>query len=108
VPPGRTDAIGQLAVGILFILLFAALIYRRGWWLLSGLLVFTNAWRTINYLGLGLGLHVELRALSMTPIEPRPVAFVNAALMAVIVLLLARSAWIGCSDWRKRLANRRR
>jgi len=102
VPPSRMDAIGHLLVGILFVLLFAMLIYRRGWWLLSAFLVFSNAWRAINYLGVGLGLHVELRALSMTPIEPRPVAFVNAALMAVIVCLLVRSAWIGFSDWRAR------
>jgi len=89
--------------GGVFVLAFAALLWR-GWWPLSALLVVSNTWRTINYLGHGLGLHLDPRALSMTPIPPRPVAFVNAFLMAVIVLLLARSAWIGFRDWRARRA----
>jgi len=108
VPPSRMDAIGQLVVGGLFVLLFAVLIYWRGWWLLSALLVLTNAWRAINYFSVGLGLHADLRALSITSIEPKPIAFVNAALMAVIVFLLVRSAWIGFSDWRTRHSAKRR
>ena len=101
VPRTREDAIWQLVIGAIFVLIFAVLIWR-GWWLLAAFLVLSNAWRAINYLNHGLGLHVELRALSVTPIEPRPVAFVNAAVMALIVFLLARSAWIGFSDWRTR------
>ena len=101
VPPTREDAIWQLVVGALFILVFGALIWR-GWWLVSAFLILPNAWRATNYFGAGLGLHVGMPALSITSVEPRPTAFVNAALMAVIVLLLARSAWIGFSDWRTR------
>ncbi len=102
VPPTREDAIWQLAIGALFVLVFAALIYSRGWWLLSALLVLSNSWRAITYALNGLGLHVEPQTLSITTVEPRPVAFVNAALMAVIVFMLARSAWIGFSDRRTR------
>ena len=101
VPRTQEDAIWQLVIGAIFVLLFAVLIWR-GWWLLAAFLVLSNTWRAINYLHHGLGLHVELRALSVTPIEPRPVAFVNAVAMAFIVSLLARSAWIGFSDWRTR------
>ena len=71
-------------------------------WARSAFLIVSNVWRAINYFSVGLGLHVELRALSVTPIEPKPVAFVNAALMMVIVSLFVRSAWIGFSDWRTR------
>ena len=102
VPPTREDAIWQLVIGALFVLVFAALIYSRGWWPLSALVALSNSWRAITYFHAGLGLHVELRALSITPVEPKPVAFVNAALMTVIVFMLARSAWIGFSDWRTR------
>ena len=102
VPPTREDSIWQLLIGAIFLLAFAVLLYWRGWWLLSAFLVVPNLWRASNYFSHGLGLHIDLRALSITDIAPRPVAFVNAALMAVIVLLLARSAWIGFSDWRTR------
>ena len=102
VPPTRDEAIWQLLIGAFFVLVFAALIYSRGWWLLSALVALSNSWRAITYFHAGLGLHVELRALSITSVEPRPVAFVNAALMTVIVFMLARSAWIGFSDWRTR------
>ena len=108
VPPTREDAIWQLVIGALFVLVFAALIYSRGWWLLSALLVLSNSWRAITYALNGLGLHVEPQTLSITSVESRPVAFVNAALMAVIVFMLARSAWIGFSDRRtRRLIERR-
>ena len=100
VPQSREDAIWQLVVGAVFVLVFAVLIWR-GWWLLSALLILSNAWRASSYFSAGLGLHVELPALSITSVEPRPAALANAALMAVIVLLLVRSAWIGFSDWRK-------
>ncbi len=101
VPRSRQDAIWQLVIGAVFVLFFAVLIWR-GWWLLSALLILSNAWRATNYFSAGLGLHIELPALSITSVEPRPAAFANAALMAVIVLLLVRSAWIGFSDWRTR------
>ncbi len=107
VPPTREDAIWQLVAGASFVLVFAVLIYWRGWWLLSAFLVLSNVWRAINYFNQGLGLHIELPALSITPVEPRPVAFANAALMAVIVFFLVRSAWIGFSDWRTRRLTRR-
>jgi hypothetical protein len=45
---------------------------------------------------------VELLPFSVTQIRAQPVAFVNAALMAVIVFMLARSAWTGFTNWRKR------
>ncbi len=102
VPPTREDSIWQLLIGAVFLLAFAVLLYWRGWWFLSAFLVVPNLWRASNYFSHGLGLHIDLRALSITDVSPRPVAFVNAALMAVIVLLLARSAWIGFSDWRTR------
>ncbi len=101
VPRSRQDAIWQLVIGAVFVLVFAVLIWR-GWWLLSALLILSNAWRATNYFSAGLGLHIELPVLSISSVEPRPAAFANAALMAVIVLLLVRSAWIGFSDWRTR------
>ncbi len=101
VPPTQVDAIWQLAIGAVFVLSFAVLIWR-GWWLLAAFLVLSNAWRAINYLNHGLGLHVELRALSITPVESRPVAFVNAAVTSLIVLMPARSARIGFSGGRTR------
>ncbi len=101
VPRSRQDAIWQLLIGAVFVLAFAVLIWR-GWWLLSAFLILSNAWRATNYFGAGLGLHFELPVFSITPVEPRPAAFANAALMAVIVLLLVRSARSGFSDWRMR------
>ncbi len=101
VPRTREDAIWQLVIGAIFVLLFAALIWR-GWWWLAALLVLSNSWRAFIFFAHGLGLHVELGALSVTPVEARPVAFVNAAVMAMIVFMLARSARIGFSDWRTR------
>ena len=101
IPAGRENAAIELGIGAFFIAIFAALIYR-GWWLISALLVFSNSWRLFTFLNDGRGLHVELRPFSVTPIQPQPIAFINAALMAVIILMLARSAWIGFSDWRVR------
>ena len=102
VPPTRTDAVGQLVIGAAFVAIFALLIYRRGWWPLSALLVISNTWRAINFFNLGIGLHVDARTLSILPVEAGPVAFVNAALMAAVVFMLARSARIGFSAWRDR------
>ncbi len=102
VPPTREDSIWQLLIGAIFVLAFALLLYWRGWWLLSAFLVVPNVWRATNFFNHGLGLHIDLRALSITDVSPRPVSFVNAALMAIIVFLLIRSAWIGFSDWRTR------
>jgi hypothetical protein len=101
VPRSREDAVWQLVIGVVFVLVFAVLIWR-GWWLLSALLILSNAWRATTYFSAGLGWHIELPALSIRSVEPIPAAFANAALMAVIVLLLVRSAWIGFSDWRTR------
>lgn len=101
VPAGRTNPLAELSIGAVFIVIFAMLIYR-GWWLISALLLFSNAWRAVTYFNDGLGWHMELLPFSITQIEPQPVAFVNAALMAVIVFMLARSAWVGFSAWRSR------
>lgn len=102
VPPTRENAIWQSMIGAIFVVVFAVVIYRRGWWLLSALLVFSNVWRAINYCNEGFGLHMNLRALSITRIEPKPIAFMNSALTAAIVFMLFRSAWFGFSDWRTR------
>jgi hypothetical protein len=102
VPATREGSISQLVIGAVFVLAFAVLLYWRGWWLLSAFLIVPNVWRATNYFGHGIGLHVDLRALSITAVSAKPVAFVNAALMAVIVSLLVVSAWIGFSDWRTR------
>ncbi len=107
VPPTREDAIWQWVSGAIFVLIFAVLIYWRGWWLLSAFLIFSNVWRMTNYFNAGLGLHIELRAHSITPVAAKPLAFLNAALMAVIVFMLVRSAWTGLSDWRARRVTER-
>jgi len=99
VPESRENAVVELSIGLVFLMLFASLIYR-GWWLVSAALVFSNAWRAFTYFNDGRGLHVELLARVITQIQPQPIAFVNAALMALIVLLLARSAVAGFSAWR--------
>ena len=101
VPTGRANPLIELSIGAVFIVIFAVLIYR-GWWVISALLLFSNTWRAVTYFNDGLGWHMELLPFSITRIEPKPVAFVNAALMAVIVLMLARSAWAGFSAWRAR------
>ncbi|MBI3741987.1 MAG: hypothetical protein HY257_09575 [Chloroflexi bacterium] len=56
----------------------------------------------MTYFNDGLGWHVETLPFSISRIEPKPIAFVNAALMTIIVLMLARSAWAGFSAWRAR------
>ncbi len=101
VPPSQAGAIWEFAVGAVFAVIFAALIYR-GWWLLSALLIFSNTWRAVTYFNDGLGWHIELLPFSLSHIEPKPIAFVNAALMAIIVVMLARSGWVGFSAWRAR------
>lgn len=101
VPAGRSNPIAELGIGLVFIIIFAALIYR-GWWPISALLVFSNTWRAVTYFNDGLGWHMELLPFSLTQIEPSPVAFVNATLMVVIVFMLTRSAWAGFSGWRAR------
>ncbi len=100
VPESRSGAVAELTIGATFILIFAALIYYRGWWPLSALLVFSNSWRVLTYFNDGRGLHLEIIPPSTSPIESQPVAFINAILMGVIVVLLARSALSGYSSWR--------
>ena len=99
VPDGRSGAVVELSIVATFILIFAALIYR-GWWPLSALLVFSNSWRVLTYFNDGRGLHLEIIPPSTSPIESQPVAFINAILMGIIVVLLARSALSGLSSWR--------
>ena len=101
VPPAMRGAIWEFAIGAVFVVIFAALIYR-GWWPLSALLLFSNTWRAMIYFNDGLGWHIELLPFSLTRIAPKPIAFVNSALMAVIVVMLARSAWAGFFAWRAR------
>ena len=105
VPRSRIAQLAELGVGAIFVVIFAALIYR-GWWLLSVPLVFSNAWRAFTYFNDGLGWHVEITNLSVTRVEPQPIAFVNALLMMLIVILLARSAWVGFASWRTRRARK--
>lgn len=100
VPEGRESAAIELGIGAVFIILFAALIYR-GWWPISAVLIFSNSWRAFTYFNDGRGWHIELRPFSATAVEPQPIAFVNALLMVIIVFMLARSAWHGFSSWRK-------
>ena len=99
VPASRSGAVVELTIGATFILIFAALIYR-GWWPLSALLMFSNSWRVLTYFNDGRGLHVEIFPPSTSPIEAQPMAFINAILMVIIVVLLARSALSGLSSWR--------
>ncbi len=104
VPASRSGAVVELTIGATFILIFAALIYR-GWWPLSALLVFSNSWRVLTYFNDGRGLHLEIIPPEIfppttSPIEAQPVAFINAILMVIIVVLLARSALSGLSSWR--------
>jgi hypothetical protein len=101
VPAGRANALVELGIGAMFIVIFGLLIYR-GWWPVSAILVFSNAWRAFTFFNDGRGVHIELRPFSVTPIEPQPVAFLNAVLMVIIVLALARSAWTGLTAWRRR------
>jgi hypothetical protein len=115
VPASRRGVVWELAVGAVFVVIFAALIYRQPrvavrwrdrhivfeeWWLLSALLVVSNTWRAATYFNDARGWHVEVLPWSVTPIEPKPIAFVNAVLMAAIVAMLARSAWVGFTTWR--------
>jgi hypothetical protein len=100
-PAGRANPFFEVGVGAVFIVIFAGLIYR-GWWPISALLIFSNTWRVVTYFNDGLGRHMELLPFSITRTEPRPVAFVNAVLMAMIVFMLARSAWAGLLAWRAR------
>jgi len=104
VPEGRSGAVLELTIGATFILTFAALIYYRGWWPLSALLVFSNSWRAFTYFNDGRGLRVLMLPPRTIPIEPQPVAFINSILMGIIVVLLARSALSGLSLWRMQRA----
>ena len=99
VPRSRTAQLAELGVGAIFVVLFAVLIWRGGW-LLSTLLIVSNSWRVFTYFNDGLGRHIEFLPFSVTAIEPKPIAFVNSILMAIVVLMLARSAWAGFSAWR--------
>lgn len=101
VPAGVENRLLEFGIGVVFVLIFGALIYR-GWWLISAVLILSNSWRAVTYFNDGLGQHMELRPFSITEIEPSPIAFVNAALMVVIVVMLTRSAWVGFSTWRAR------
>jgi hypothetical protein len=101
VPRSRTAQLAELGVGAVFIIVFAVMIWR-GWWLLSLLLVFSNLWRAFTYFNDALGRHIELLPFSATSIEPKPIAFLNAALMTAVALMLARSAWAGFTAWRER------
>ena len=98
VPASRGGAIWELAIGGVFVVIFATLIYR-GWWLLSALLITSNLWRAVTYFNDGLGWHLEVLPFSLTRIEPKPIAFLNAVLMVIVVVMLARSARVGFLEW---------
>jgi hypothetical protein len=99
VPESRVNAVLELLIGLAFLMLFAVVIYR-GWWPISAALVFSNSWRAFTYFNDGRGVHVELLSGVITPIQPQPIAYLNAALMTLIVILLARSAVTGYAAWR--------
>lgn len=99
IPAGRENPLLELGIGGIFLIIFAVLVYR-GWWPITALLVLSNTWRAVTYFNDGLGRHMEVLPFSITPIEPKPVAFVNAVLMVAIVFMLGRSAWAGFSAWR--------
>ena len=105
VPQSQEDALVGLFIGAIFIVLFAALLFWRGWWLLSAVLMFSNSWRALTYFNDARGVHLELLPLSVTSIDPSPVAFVNALLMIIIVVMLARSTWFGIKGWRTIIRN---
>jgi len=98
VPSSRRGVIWELAIGGVFVLIFAVLIYR-GWWLLSALLITSNLWRAVTYFNDGLGWHLEVLPFSLTRVEPKPIAFLNAALMVIVIVMLARSARVGFLEW---------
>lgn len=100
VPEGRENAAAELGIGAIFIVFFAALLFR-GWWPISAVLIFSNSWRAFTYFNDGRGWHIELMPFSATAVEPQPIAFINAMLMVIIVVMLARSAWYGILNWRK-------
>ncbi|MBV7337923.1 hypothetical protein KFU94_58775 [Chloroflexi bacterium TSY] len=101
VPAGRDNPLLELGIGATFLVIFAVIVYR-GWWPVTALLLISNSWRVFTYFNDGLGRHVELRPYSVTPIEPQPVAFINALLMVIIVVMLARSAYVGFTTWHGR------
>ena len=105
VPQSQEDAFVGLFIGAIFIVLFAALLFWRGWWLLSAVLVFSNSWRVLTYFNDARGVHLELLPFSVTSIDPSPAAFVNALLMIIIVVMLARSTWYGFKGWRTIIRN---
>lgn len=100
VPPEREGAVLELAVGAIFIAIFAALIYR-GWWMLSLLLVFTNLWRGFQFLRQGLGWRGGVDAAGAPPAPAEPLAFVNVGLLGIVVVFLAHSAWAGWNRHRQ-------
>jgi len=94
---GLAPASQRAAIEGLFVILCAVLIYR-GWWLLSALLISSNLWRALTYFNAGLGWQIELLPFRVIRVEPKLVALINAALMVIIVVMLARSAWAGFSE----------
>lgn len=78
---------------------FAALIYHahRHWSLrlVAGALLVTNSWRAAVFTLNSVGWHAELIPPQVVPIQPRPLALINTALLALIVLSLARAVLMG-------------
>lgn len=93
VPTGRDNPLLELGIGATFLVIFAMIVYR-GWWPVTALLLISNSGRVFTYSNDGLGRHVELRPYSVTQIEPQPVAFINTLLMVVVVVMLARAAYV--------------
>lgn len=108
-PQRGTPPLIGLLIGAIFVALFGIVIYAYTWvtqgWarrtiaVLTGMLVLTNALRTvqyaINFLGYRLELNFKAFAIAVHPSEfSLPLIFLLCALlMACITYMLARAAW---------------
>lgn len=122
VSPGRYSEVAQLIFALPFFLLFGALIARGdrivaavarrfrvaperseriGQWVqekLTMLLTLSALGRTFVFASNAVGwqpeIHARPLALHLHPIDPLPLMLINAVLMAIIVAMLARAAWL--------------
>lgn len=100
-PERRADLV-HLLVGLPFFALFAAAIAwgdrLLGRWLhekLVMLLTLSAIGRTVVFVGNALGYQPRLRGgFQVESIDPFPRMWINAVLMAIIVVQLARASWI--------------
>jgi hypothetical protein len=108
-PQRGTPPLTLLLVGMVFVAIFGVILYAYAWmmhrWLqrviivLAGVLVVTNALRTLqyflNFLGYRLELNFKTFSIAVHPSEFHfPVLFlICGLLMAGITYMLARAAW---------------